>query len=102
MDARSVLTGADEDKEEPMNGGKMRCELSRGMKVAEFKTGEDLYEVYRSLAGKYPYAGYFNGRLSVTATHPAIAIRGLQRKHTSGLPKGELIDFAAAVKSLRD
>lgn len=76
-------------------------EPMRGSKVAEVRYGKDLFEVFTSADTRFPYAGYFNGKFSVSATHPAVALRGLERKHIIGLPEGKLIDFQAAAKRLR-
>lgn len=72
-----------------------------GKKLAEVRFRNALYEVFEQSGEEYAFAGYFNGELSVTANHLYSALRGLQCKHITGLPEGQLIDFQEAVNKLR-
>ena len=76
-------------------------DAKHGKKLAEVRFRDDLYQVFEQSGEGYAFAGYFNGELSVTANHPYSALRGLQRKHITGLPEGQLIDFQEAVNKLR-
>ncbi len=50
---------------------------------------------------QYPFAGFCDDALSVSATRADIAMRALERKHLVGLPEGKLIDFKAAAEALK-
>lgn len=66
-----------------------------------FMRGQQRFEVRREpYQSDYPFAGYVDGKRSVAALTPEIAVQMLLKKHVVRRPKAAIIDFAAARRAM--
>lgn len=63
------------------------------MKIV-FTRGSEHFEIQHEPARDgFPYAGYVNGVLSITASGADIVARALIKKHIVGLPEAQVVRF---------
>ena len=67
--------------------------------IAQAVISGKLFEVFKDETDQgFPYAGYVDGKRSVSASAPDVCFRALEKKHSA---KDRVIEFSAAKDRLR-